>query len=718
MIYAIIMKVFIKVKNVKEIHNFIAFFLLIKNISLNMYIRKILLRGIIMNHNNANFSSLKVSACNIPKMAVRIAPGIFWHHLYQTTKCIEYRGGNSPTIKAFDRDDCWVIVAINEKANIVLVYGKYSDNPILPVVPYNLIPLAAVYVINGIKQITSDKIYDLRPFLEIVNNTDNSSQQVNVYKNGEYIATSPNLNFMDGIGIAITATDDKQNNQTKIVMNADASNVQGTESGNTVSAGTSFSLIPRVGSLLSWSRFNHKHGTPPDPRVIHEETYDHSLLHLHPNDPTHNEKLALVGTAGLPSDINKYVTVNDYRTIPNAFTFTALYNLDAFKVITTNHTYCSNLDLTTVDNLLGMTLDSALQDNPITVRLCSIIFNPNWNFDTSIAVFLSTNGDISQNITNGPLIPIGVPINATTLLFRPLIDSLNVLSVTTTIAPTTTTTTEEVMGIQWMSIIEPMYVIPQGAVDWVPEQSWYCHWDGVKWINDYDTTMLNEFTGAPFYLSALAYTISCSKLRIRYDFQGRQGHLKLTGISGEVFVDMPYTSESEYIVDPSWHIKNLTMYSVTSFTDIGIIYEIECLDYVANEAPVVTYTSIISPTYISSDSTNRAHPVWTVDKWVSNDPTYMSGDEFRFIFNTGTFSGTFIRFDGIFECLTSNYRDNFPVYLTAENLDTYGSVTYSEATKTLALNPTWQIKYIQIGVPYNHNSGTLTELSIGGLVQN
>lgn len=112
----------------------------------------------------AYFAPLRVSAQPAPQMTVRIEPG----SLYTSTgEYIEYQGGNSPTITAPSADAKWVVVVVNENGQIEVHNGTSSSSPVLPTLPVDVLPLAAVYVGDTATQITSDMVFDIRPLWQI-----------------------------------------------------------------------------------------------------------------------------------------------------------------------------------------------------------------------------------------------------------------------------------------------------------------------------------------------------------------------------------------------------------------------------------------------------------------------------------------------------------------------------------------------------------------------
>jgi hypothetical protein len=76
---------------------------------------------------------------------------------------------------------------------------------------------------------------------------------------------------------------------------------------DTVTGETSFGQSSNAGALTTYSRGDHTHGTPTNPVPGHESSYNHLNL------PSTDQKNALQGTNGTPSDSNRYVTNLDPR---------------------------------------------------------------------------------------------------------------------------------------------------------------------------------------------------------------------------------------------------------------------------------------------------------------------------------------------------------------------------------------------------------------------
>jgi hypothetical protein len=110
---------------------------------------------------NAHTSMLQVTAQDSPNMTVKIKPGSFW---INGTHFIEYAGGNSPLIQAPTSGAKWTIVALNKVGVPIILDGEIAtNNPELPEVFKDTLPLVAIYVNAGNTKITNDMIFDIRP---------------------------------------------------------------------------------------------------------------------------------------------------------------------------------------------------------------------------------------------------------------------------------------------------------------------------------------------------------------------------------------------------------------------------------------------------------------------------------------------------------------------------------------------------------------------------
>lgn len=119
---------------------------------------------------------------------------------------------------------------------------------------------------------------------------------------GTIIGVRPEINITAGSYMSISAIDDPINNRVNFSISA-----LGVDACTTVTSETSFGQAANAGSVTTYSKGDHTHGTPTNPVTAHEITYNHANL------PTADQKAALAGTSGTPSSINKYVTNDDIR---------------------------------------------------------------------------------------------------------------------------------------------------------------------------------------------------------------------------------------------------------------------------------------------------------------------------------------------------------------------------------------------------------------------
>lgn len=151
---------------------------------------------------------------------------------------------------------------------------------------------------------------------------------------GTMIGTRPEINITTGSYVSISAVDDPVNNRVNFSISA-----LGVDACTTVTSETSFGQAANAGSVATYSRGDHTHGTPTNPITAHEITYNHANL------PTADQKAALAGTSGTPSSTNKYVTNNDTRntdprtpTVHNSTYHSVAYEIQSNKGIANG--YC------------------------------------------------------------------------------------------------------------------------------------------------------------------------------------------------------------------------------------------------------------------------------------------------------------------------------------------------------------------------------------------
>ena len=355
------------------------------------------------------YKTLQAVAQTIPDNTVYITPGGFWYHTEWTATYINYAGGNSGPISFPVNNPKWVVISIDINSNIHITNGVESINPVIPELDITFFPIAAILLDLESTSITSNAIFDVRSILKLSVKNNNSIQKVEVSYNNIYKGVSKNLNFIEGEKIFIT-TDYNENNQMFDVFISAASLVYGT--GNYVTPQTVYGMIPFVGESEAFSREDHNHGTPHNTFIQHNLDFDHTLLHSNENDPDSNEKEALIGSVGIPSETNRYVTESDYRLLPSIKTLLANSFLERFKIVSNKVLYANN---NTFDDILGITLNEAEEGQLVTIQLNGSITNPNWDWNITDPIYLGTSGNLTQNIQEitGKKQRVAIPITPT-----------------------------------------------------------------------------------------------------------------------------------------------------------------------------------------------------------------------------------------------------------------------------------------------------------------
>lgn len=105
---------------------------------------------------------LRVFAQKDPNMTVAVNEGSFYT---DSMKIVEFEGGNTPAIKAPATGNEWVVICLNKKGTLVVLEGVPMAQPDLPEIPKSYLPLAAIYLTAMTNKITSDMVFDIRPFL-------------------------------------------------------------------------------------------------------------------------------------------------------------------------------------------------------------------------------------------------------------------------------------------------------------------------------------------------------------------------------------------------------------------------------------------------------------------------------------------------------------------------------------------------------------------------
>jgi hypothetical protein len=81
--------------------------------------------------------------------------------------------------------------------------------------------------------------------------------------------------------------------------------------------------------------------------------------------------------------------------------------------------YADHADLSHADKVLGITTGAASSGAPVTIQSADPMIESSWNWTLDQAVFLSTQGQLTQTPpTSGFLQAIGFPLSATTLQIR------------------------------------------------------------------------------------------------------------------------------------------------------------------------------------------------------------------------------------------------------------------------------------------------------------
>jgi hypothetical protein len=114
------------------------------------------------------FANLKVGAQDVPVMTAKVSAGGFWYYTSTGASYIEYAGGSSDLITPpGSPNNVWVVIALNETGNVVIISGSAAVNPSLPALPRGRFPLAAIHINYADTAVTEDMIFDMRPIFEM-----------------------------------------------------------------------------------------------------------------------------------------------------------------------------------------------------------------------------------------------------------------------------------------------------------------------------------------------------------------------------------------------------------------------------------------------------------------------------------------------------------------------------------------------------------------------
>lgn len=113
-----------------------------------------------------NMVTLHPTAQDEPNMTIKVSAGGFWTYIGGAAY-IEYVGGSSPIITAPTANAKWVVVCLTPNGMLTNVDGASSTDPVLPVIPTRLYPVALVYVRSTDTKITNEYVFDARPIFSL-----------------------------------------------------------------------------------------------------------------------------------------------------------------------------------------------------------------------------------------------------------------------------------------------------------------------------------------------------------------------------------------------------------------------------------------------------------------------------------------------------------------------------------------------------------------------
>lgn len=121
-------------------------------------------KGDDFRRSNAHFANLKVYAQDAPDLTVKVSSGGYWidEKIY-----VEFSAGSTEALIPPPGSAQWVVIALNEIGGLELIYGDVAPSPTVPELPANRLPLAGVFLAATDLEITSDRVFDLRPLWKV-----------------------------------------------------------------------------------------------------------------------------------------------------------------------------------------------------------------------------------------------------------------------------------------------------------------------------------------------------------------------------------------------------------------------------------------------------------------------------------------------------------------------------------------------------------------------
>lgn len=111
---------------------------------------------------NAMEAVLKAKPQPTPDMTLQVSAGGAW---LNGKTYVEFAGGNSGTFTAPDSDARWSLLSLTNIGSLEITNGTASASPVFPSFPRNQVVIAAVYVQSTTTTLTTENVFDFRPFI-------------------------------------------------------------------------------------------------------------------------------------------------------------------------------------------------------------------------------------------------------------------------------------------------------------------------------------------------------------------------------------------------------------------------------------------------------------------------------------------------------------------------------------------------------------------------